>query len=85
MGLFDQSSFAKFVLKGRDAARTGDWDAAVTYYTAALQANPDNAEYKIELEREAETYCEKIMALPAMQEWAAAARNEPMIIDAYEF
>lgn len=37
--------------KGRDAARTGDWDAAVTYYTAALQASPDNAEYKIELER----------------------------------
>jgi general secretion pathway protein D len=37
--------------KGRDAARSGDWDAAVQYYTAALQANPDNAEYKIELER----------------------------------
>lgn len=41
--------------------------------------------YKIELEREADTYCETIMALPAMQEWVAAARNEPMIIDAYEF
>jgi hypothetical protein len=25
------------------------------------------------------------MALPAMQEWIAAARNEPMIIDRYEF
>jgi hypothetical protein len=25
------------------------------------------------------------MALPAMQEWITAARNEPMIIDAYEF
>jgi hypothetical protein len=24
-------------------------------------------------------------ALPAMQEWAAAAKNEPMIIDQYEF
>jgi glutathione S-transferase len=41
--------------------------------------------YKIELEREADAYCETIMALPAMQEWVAAARNEPMIIDAYEF
>jgi general secretion pathway protein D len=37
--------------KGRDASRAGDWDAAVQYYTQALQANPDNAEYKIELER----------------------------------
>jgi general secretion pathway protein D len=37
--------------KGRDAARAGDWDAAVQYYTTALQASPDNAEYKIELER----------------------------------
>jgi general secretion pathway protein D len=37
--------------KGRDAARAGDWDGAVRYYTEALQANPDNAEYKIELER----------------------------------
>jgi general secretion pathway protein D len=37
--------------KGRDAARAGDWDAAVQYYTEALQASPDNAEFKIELER----------------------------------
>ena len=37
--------------KGRDAARAGDWDAAVQFFTQALQANPDNAEYKIELER----------------------------------
>jgi glutathione S-transferase len=41
--------------------------------------------YKLELEREAEAYCEAIMALPAMQEWITAARNEPMIIDKYEF
>ena len=38
-----------------------------------------------ELERDAQAYCETILALPAMQEWAAAARNEPMIIDKYEF
>jgi general secretion pathway protein D len=37
--------------RGRDAARAGDWDAAVKHYTEALQASPDNAEYKIELER----------------------------------
>jgi glutathione S-transferase len=41
--------------------------------------------YKIDLEREADAYCEAITALPAMQEWAAAARNEPMVIDQYEF
>jgi general secretion pathway protein D len=37
--------------RGREAARAGDWDTAVKLYTEALQANPDNAEYKIELER----------------------------------
>ena len=41
--------------------------------------------YRIELEREAEAYCEKIMALPAMQEWIAAARNEPMVVERFEF
>jgi glutathione S-transferase len=41
--------------------------------------------YKIDLEREADAYCEAIMALPAMQEWTVAARNEPMVIDQYEF
>ncbi|HEX3861897.1 MAG TPA: glutathione S-transferase family protein [Stellaceae bacterium] len=41
--------------------------------------------YKIELEEEAQAYCDAIMALAAMQEWIAAARNEPMIIEAYEF
>jgi len=41
--------------------------------------------YRIELEREAQAYCDAVMALPAMQEWVAAARNEPMIIEKYEF
>jgi glutathione S-transferase len=41
--------------------------------------------YRIELEREAEAYCDAIQAMPAMQEWTVAARNEPMIIEAYEF
>ena len=41
--------------------------------------------YKIELERDAETYCETIMMMPAMQEWITAARNEPMIVEAFEF
>jgi len=41
--------------------------------------------YKIDLGREAEAYCDTIMALPAMQEWIAAAKNEPMIVEAFEF
>ena len=41
--------------------------------------------YKVELEREAEIYCDTIMAMPEMQEWIAAARNEPMVVEQYEF
>lgn len=41
--------------------------------------------YKFDLEREVDAYCDAIMAWPAMQEWVAAACNEPMIIDQYEF
>ena len=41
--------------------------------------------YKFDLERESDAYCDAIMALPAMQEWTAAAKNEPMVIDRYEF
>ena len=41
--------------------------------------------YKIDLEREADAYCDTIMAMPAMQEWVAAAKNEPMIVEAFEF
>jgi glutathione S-transferase len=41
--------------------------------------------YKFDLEREADAYCDAITAMPAMQEWAAAANNEPMVIDQYEF
>ncbi len=41
--------------------------------------------YRIALERDGDAYCETIMALPAMQEWIAAARNEPMVVDAFEF
>ncbi len=37
--------------RGREAARAGDWDSAVKLFTEALQESPDNAEYKIELER----------------------------------
>lgn len=41
--------------------------------------------YRIDLERDAEAYCDAITNLPAMQEWLAAARNEPMIVERFEF
>ena len=37
--------------RGEDAARVSDWDAAVTYFTKAVQESPDNASYKISLQR----------------------------------
>jgi glutathione S-transferase len=41
--------------------------------------------YRIELDDETRPYADAIWALPIMQEWAAAARNEPAIIEKYEF
>jgi type II secretory pathway component GspD/PulD (secretin) len=37
--------------RGQEAARLGDWDSAVTYFTKAVQEDPDNAMFKISLER----------------------------------
>ena len=36
---------------GQEAVRSGDWDAAVAYFTKAVQEDPDQPEYKIQLER----------------------------------
>jgi glutathione S-transferase len=41
--------------------------------------------YKVDLDEEAARYGEAIWALPALQEWLAASRNEPMIIEDSEF
>ena len=37
--------------RGETAARNGDWDGAVEYYRRAVQMAPNNAEYRISLER----------------------------------
>jgi len=42
---------SKAYSRGQKAARVGDWDTAVSYYTQAFQANPDSTEYRIALER----------------------------------
>jgi glutathione S-transferase len=41
--------------------------------------------YKVDLEGEAQAYVDSVLAHPAVQEWAAAAENEPWIIEKYEF
>ncbi|MGJ7522364.1 glutathione S-transferase [Variovorax sp. LT1P1] len=37
--------------------------------------------YDVSLDRECAAYCKRVMALPAMQEWVAAAKQEPDEID----
>ncbi len=41
--------------------------------------------YRIDLEEEAQSYADALWAYPPLQEWAAAARTEPMTIEAFEF
>jgi len=41
--------------------------------------------YKIPLEELAQAYADTMWTFPPMQEWAAAAGNEPMIIAEAEF
>src|SRR5215210_8661452 len=36
---------------GQDAVRRADWDAAVAHFTKAVQSDPDNGEFKINLRR----------------------------------
>ncbi|HLJ19805.1 MAG TPA: glutathione S-transferase family protein [Stellaceae bacterium] len=41
--------------------------------------------YKVELDAGAQAYCDAVWSFPPMQEWAAAAKNEPWIIEDSEF
>lgn len=41
--------------------------------------------YKVELDAEAQAYCDAVWAFPPMQEWAAAAKNEPWVMEDSEF
>ncbi len=41
--------------RGEALALAGDWDAAVAYYTRAVQSDPDRPDYKIALERAMQT------------------------------
>ena len=53
--LFAGCAAGRAYRRGQEAARAGDWDAAVTHYTRAVQTNPESPEYKIALERAQQT------------------------------
>jgi len=63
--------------KAEQAARAGDWDAAVTYYEQAVEANPDEATYRIALDRAkiaaSRAHLEKAVALEAKDELEGAS------------
>ena len=46
-----QSSSSGAFERGRNAARTGEWDRAARYYQRALTEEPENVEYRIAYER----------------------------------
>jgi glutathione S-transferase len=41
--------------------------------------------YKVDLDEVSQAYADAVWALPAMQQWLADSRNEPMIIESAEF
>ncbi len=41
--------------------------------------------YKVELDAGAQAYCDAVWSYPPMQEWAAASKNEPWVIEDSEF
>jgi glutathione S-transferase len=41
--------------------------------------------YRIGFDNEAQAYADSLWAYPALQEWVAAAHNEPMVVEQFEF
>ena len=41
--------------------------------------------YGVTVDSDADAYCKAVLAQPAMKEWIDAAKNEPWLIQAYEF
>ena len=41
--------------------------------------------YRITLDDEAQAYADSLWAYPALQEWMAAANDEPMVVEQFEF
>ena len=40
--------------------------------------------YDVKIDRKCQEYCARILDLPLMQQWMAAAREEPQDIDEFE-
>ena len=73
---------------GENESRAGNWDEAVVFYTRAVQADPDNPQYKIALERamlnasrlhftQANQYEEDGQLDAALQEYRRATEFDP--------
>ena len=41
--------------------------------------------YGVTVDSDTDAYCKAVLAQPAMKEWIDAAKNEPWLIQAYEF
>ena len=70
---------------GQQAARSGDWDAAVAYYRTALKNDPSRVDIKIALQRASLAASAEHMArakeLEAQEQWAAAAAEYRLAAD----
>lgn len=70
---------------GQQAARQGEWDAAVAFYRAALARDPNRIDIKIALQRATVTASAEHMArakdLEAQEQWSAAAAEYRLAAD----
>mgnify|MGYP002628711109 CR=1 FL=1 len=70
---------------GQQAARIGEWDAAVAHYREALSRDPGRVDIKIALQRATVTASAEHMArgkdLEAQEQWAAAAAEFRLAAD----
>jgi glutathione S-transferase len=60
----------------------GDWSGADAMYAPVVTRFKT---YDVKLSDVAQAYCEAVLALPAMQEWYAAAEAEPWTLPQYEY
>jgi general secretion pathway protein D len=70
---------------GQQAARAGEWDAAVTFYRAALARDPSRVDIKIALQRAtvaaSAEHMTRARELEAQEQWSAAAAEYRLAAD----
>jgi type II secretory pathway component GspD/PulD (secretin) len=73
------------VSKGQDAARKGDWDAAVAYYRQAMAADPKDIEARVGLERAmreaAMAHITRAKKLETEEQWQGAAQEYRLAVE----